>query len=60
MRNCTAGTLDDDRTRTYVAPRRRRSGWARSNERRVVALEREGLTTDAGRRVIAAAQADGS
>jgi uncharacterized protein YdeI (YjbR/CyaY-like superfamily) len=56
----TAGTLDDDRSRMYFAPRRRGSGWARSNKQRVAALERDGLMTDAGRRVIAAAQADGS
>jgi uncharacterized protein YdeI (YjbR/CyaY-like superfamily) len=56
----TAGTVDDERSRMYFAPRRRGSGWARSNKRRVEALEAAGLMTDAGRRVIAAAQADGS
>jgi hypothetical protein len=44
----------------YFAPRRRGSGWARSNKQRVAALERDGQMIDAGRRVVAAAQADGS
>jgi uncharacterized protein YdeI (YjbR/CyaY-like superfamily) len=56
----TAGTLDADRSRMYFAPRRRGSGWARSNKQRVEALERAGLMTDAGRRVVRAAQEDGS
>jgi uncharacterized protein YdeI (YjbR/CyaY-like superfamily) len=56
----TAGTLDAERSRMYFAPRRRGSGWARSNKLRVEALERAGLMTEAGRRVVRAAQEDGS
>jgi uncharacterized protein YdeI (YjbR/CyaY-like superfamily) len=56
----TAGTVDAERSRMYFAPRRRGSGWARSNKLRVEALERAGLMTEAGRRVVRAAQEDGS
>ena len=56
----TAGTVDGDRSRLYFAPRRRGSGWARTNKLRVEALERDGLMAEAGRRVVQAAQADGS
>lgn len=56
----TAGTVDDDRTMLYFTRRRPRSGWARPNKRRIETLEREGLMTPAGRRVIDAAKADGS
>ncbi len=53
-------TLDDDRTMLYFARRKRGSGWARTNKARVAALEEAGLMTDAGRRVVEAAKADGS
>jgi uncharacterized protein YdeI (YjbR/CyaY-like superfamily) len=56
----TNGTVDADRTRQYFSPRRRGSGWARTNKRRIAALEAAGLMTEAGRRVIRAAQDDGS
>jgi uncharacterized protein YdeI (YjbR/CyaY-like superfamily) len=56
----TAGSVDDSRTKLYFAPRRRASGWARSNKLRVEALERDGLMTEAGRRAVRAAQEDGS
>jgi uncharacterized protein YdeI (YjbR/CyaY-like superfamily) len=56
----TAGTVDSERSRTYFAPRRKGSGWARSNKVRVAALERDGLMTEAGRRVVREAQDDGS
>ena len=55
-----AGRLDDDRTMLRYTPRRPRSGWARPNKRRIETLEREGLMTPAGQRVIDAAKADGS
>ena len=50
----TSRTLDDSRTTQYFAPRRRGSGWARSNKQRVEALEAAGLMTEAGRAVIRA------
>jgi uncharacterized protein YdeI (YjbR/CyaY-like superfamily) len=55
-----AGRVDDERTMVRFSPRRRGSVWARSNKERVARLEATGLMTDAGRRAIAAAQADGS
>jgi uncharacterized protein YdeI (YjbR/CyaY-like superfamily) len=52
--------VDDDRTMLCSTARRPGSAWSRPNEVRVEALEREGLMTDAGRRVVEAAKADGS
>jgi uncharacterized protein YdeI (YjbR/CyaY-like superfamily) len=52
--------LDDERTMLYFSRRRRGSGWAGTNKRRIAALERDGLMTDAGRAVVDAAKADGS
>ncbi len=52
--------LDDDRTLQYCAPRKRGSGWARTNKARLEELEEAGLVTPAGAAVIAAAKADGS
>ncbi len=56
----TNRTLDADRTMMWFAPRRRRSGWARSNKQRVARLEAAELMTPPGRAVIDAAKADGS
>ncbi len=42
------------------SPRRRGSGWARTNKARVEALEAAGLMLPAGRAVVEAAKADGS
>jgi uncharacterized protein YdeI (YjbR/CyaY-like superfamily) len=52
--------LDEERTMLYFAPRRSRSGWARTNKQRVEQLRAEGLMTEAGERVIAEAEANGS
>ena len=54
------GKLDDERTMLWFTARKRGSGWARPNKRRIEALEAAGLMTDAGRRVVEAAKADGS
>lgn len=43
-----------------LTPRRKGSGWARSNKERVERLIAEGRMTDAGLAVIASARADGS
>ena len=56
----TARRLDDERSMQYFAPRKPRSGWARTNKARVEQLRAEGLMTEAGERVVAAAVADGS
>ena len=52
--------LDDERTMLWFTRRKRGSGWARPNKRRIAELEAAGLLTDAGRAVVEAAQADGS
>ena len=56
----TAKRLDDERTMLYFARRKKGSGWARPNKRRVAQLEESGLMTEAGRRVVVEAKADGS
>jgi uncharacterized protein YdeI (YjbR/CyaY-like superfamily) len=52
--------LDDERGALWWSPRRRGSLWARTNKERVGRLEAEGRMTDAGRRAIERAKADGS
>ena len=54
------GKVDADRSRLYFAPRKPRSGWARTNKARVARLEAAGLLHPSGAAVIAAAKADGS
>ncbi len=56
----TAGKVDDDRTELWFAPRKRGSGWARTNKRRIEQLIAEGRMEPAGQRLIDAAKADGS
>ena len=51
---------DESLVRQHFAPRRPGGTWARTNKERVERLEREGRMTEVGRRVIAAAMADGS
>lgn len=53
-------TLDDGRQAQLLTPRRRGSGWSRSNKERVERLVSDGRMTEAGLRVIEAAKADGS
>jgi uncharacterized protein YdeI (YjbR/CyaY-like superfamily) len=52
--------IDDTRVRQHFAPRRPGGTWARSNKERIERLERVGLMTDAGRRLVDAAKRDGS
>jgi uncharacterized protein YdeI (YjbR/CyaY-like superfamily) len=52
--------LDDERTLLWFTRRKRGSGWARPNKRRIAELEAAGLLTEAGRAVVEAARADGS
>jgi uncharacterized protein YdeI (YjbR/CyaY-like superfamily) len=56
----TAGTLDDERSMLWFAPRKPGSGWARTNKERLERLEREGRMRPRGRAVVEAAKADGS
>lgn len=51
---------DDRRSSLWFAPRRRGSGWARSNKERVERLIAAGLMTERGMAVIERARADGS
>ena len=44
----------------WFSPRRRGSGWARSNKQRIERLEAAGLMAEPGRALIDAAKADGS
>lgn len=53
-------SFDDLRGGLWFAPRRPMSGWAATNKARVILLEQTGQMTDAGRRAIAVAQANGS
>ncbi len=55
----TVNTLDDDRGLQLVTPRRPKSTWTRLNRRRVEELEAAGLMTDAGRRSVDVAKANG-
>ncbi len=52
--------VDDERIMQLLTPRRPGSAWASSNKKRVASLEQAGAMTEAGRRVIEAAKADGS
>ena len=52
--------LDDERLMIMVTPRQPTSAWARSNKSRVERLIAEGRMTDAGRRAIETAKANGS
>ena len=54
------GTVDHERSRLYVCPRKTGSAWAATNKARVQELSAEGLMTPAGQAVIDRAVADGS
>ena len=55
----TVNTLDDERGLQLMTPRKPKSGWTRLNRQRVAALEAQGRMTDAGRRAVEAAKANG-
>ncbi|MHB9002762.1 MAG: YdeI/OmpD-associated family protein [Coriobacteriia bacterium] len=56
----TVHKLDEHHTRQLWTPRKRGSGWAESNKRRVEELIAQGAMKPAGLAVIEAAKADGS
>jgi uncharacterized protein YdeI (YjbR/CyaY-like superfamily) len=56
----TVNILDDERGLQLMTPRKPKSGWTRLNRQRVAALEAQGHMTDAGRRVVELAKANGS
>jgi uncharacterized protein YdeI (YjbR/CyaY-like superfamily) len=53
-------TLEDGRQAFLITPRRKGSGWSRSNKERIERLVAEGRMTDAGMSAIERARADGS
>ncbi len=55
----TVNTLDEDRALQLLTRRKPKSTWTRLNRRRVDELERAGLMTDAGRRSVEVAKANG-
>ncbi len=55
----TMRTLDDDRGLQLMTPRKPKSGWTRLNRQRVADLEAAGRMTDAGRRAVEVAKANG-
>ncbi len=52
--------LDDERLAQLMTPRKRGSGWARTNKVRLERLEAQGLLAPAGIAMVEAAKADGS
>lgn len=55
----TVNVLDDDRGLQLMTPRKPKSGWTRLNRQRVSAMESQGRMTDAGRRAVEVAKANG-
>lgn len=55
----TTTVLDEERGLQLYTPRRPRSQWTRLNRTRAADMEERGLMSDAGRRAIVAAQANG-
>jgi uncharacterized protein YdeI (YjbR/CyaY-like superfamily) len=55
----TVNTLDDERALQLMTPRKAKSGWTRLNRQRVADQEAKGLMTDAGRRAVDVAKANG-
>lgn len=54
------GKVDEHRTRTYISPRKKGSGWSRRNQVLIEKLTKEGRMHSSGSAVVSAAQADGS
>lgn len=55
----TVNVLDEQRSLQLMTPRKPKSGWTRRNRERVAALEAQGRMTDAGRRAVDTAKANG-
>jgi len=55
----TVNILDDERALQLMTPRKPRSGWTRLNRQRVADLEAQARMTDAGRRAVEVAKANG-
>ena len=55
----TSAILDSERGIQLITPRKAKSPWSRLNRRRAAEMEAAGLMTDAGRKVIEVAKANG-
>jgi uncharacterized protein YdeI (YjbR/CyaY-like superfamily) len=55
----TVNILDDERGLQLMTPRKPKSAWTRLNRQRAADLEAQGRMTDAGRRAVDAAKANG-
>lgn len=55
-----AGTVDDERSRLWMSPRKPRTGWSKSNKERIERLIAAGRMAPAGLAKIEAAKEDGS
>jgi uncharacterized protein YdeI (YjbR/CyaY-like superfamily) len=55
-----ARSVDEERTKLLLTPRRPGSGWSRPNKERIARMEKARKMTAAGRKIIEAAKADGS
>ena len=55
-----SGRVDEERSKLWLAPRKRGSGWSRLNKERVARLLAAGRIEERGLAVIAAAKRDGS
>jgi uncharacterized protein YdeI (YjbR/CyaY-like superfamily) len=55
-----AAKLDDERTMLWMSPRKRGSGWARTNKARISQLLTGGLMAPAGLAMVEEAKRDGS
>jgi uncharacterized protein YdeI (YjbR/CyaY-like superfamily) len=55
----TVNILDDERGLQLMTPRKPKSGWTRLNRQRVASLEAQERMTDAGRRAVSVAKANG-
>jgi uncharacterized protein YdeI (YjbR/CyaY-like superfamily) len=54
------GKVDEQRTKTYIAPRKKGSGWSARNKAKVLLLEELGLIEKPGYRAIEEAKQSGS
>jgi uncharacterized protein YdeI (YjbR/CyaY-like superfamily) len=54
------GKLDEERSMLWFAPRKKRTGWSRSNKERVDKLTTAGMMAPAGLAKVEAAKLDGS
>lgn len=55
----TVNTLDEERGLQLMTPRKAKSTWTRLNRQRIADLDAQGLVTDAGRRAVEVARANG-